>query len=618
MDSVTGTSSRPLHTTSDTTAPASEEASTPSTSNAPQAVISYNPDAISAATVMAILAHQNQQSIELNSDQQLVRNGELVESKVPTSQRNADTINALVNDSDGSDLFTRLETARQGRMSKADGKMSQNDLKAALANGGLSPDERATAEYLLANFDEMKSGKYITKESLGAFSLGLSASNDPEAPLEGLQSFVDGGDGRGAKNRGMDGDFKDLANGRRRHSVSMSDLQKGLNDPDFSAEQKKAIQYMIDNFDTISHGNDTISFKELDTFVSGLQQGVQANSQSAFESFPVTAAILMEMGLTEVSKEELQNIIASGTLSDSPLTPEQLQALTSTLAMFDEIKGENGKVSVAELNALSAGPEQGLAFLANNDDVFRDIAKSDKHFMLKSWGDLRNDNRISKEELTAAIDSGKYQGSQKAALIHLRNNFDAIAGEGGQISQSELKRAAITLSSTSNLESRQIESQASLEAAIAHVGTFSDTANNASFLERLDLMTSGDDRNYRHDNFIDMVRNTDVKGDRSTFVEPRPITIFGQDIGIDNRRTQAPDGNVSRNDLEAALGSSNFSESEKAFIRITLENFSEISGGNNTISNGQMQDFAAQFAISEANSFDSISADATPTVPLHA
>lgn len=270
---VTGPSSRPQ--TSSEQPPNPEQAG-PVSRSAPAdaAVISYNPDTISTATVMALLALQNQQSIELNGDQQLVRNGELIEEQASPAQRNASTINALVNDEEGSNLFTRIETAHQGRLSKADGKMSRGDLEAALAHGGLSADERATAEYLLANFDDMKSGKYITKESLQAYSLGLSASNDADVPIAGLQSFVDGGQGRGFFNRGMDSDFKDLANGGWRRSISMGDLQKGLNDSDFSPEQKQAIQYMIDNFDTLAHGGKTISFEELDTFVRGLRQGV--------------------------------------------------------------------------------------------------------------------------------------------------------------------------------------------------------------------------------------------------------------------------------------------------------------------------------------------------------
>jgi len=114
---VTGSTTRPQATNEQAAQPSAEH--TPSTAVAPAetAKISYNPDAISTATVMAILALQNQQNIELNSDQQLVRNGEAINDQqqvVPASQRNADTINALVKNEDGSDLFTRIETAKQG------------------------------------------------------------------------------------------------------------------------------------------------------------------------------------------------------------------------------------------------------------------------------------------------------------------------------------------------------------------------------------------------------------------------------------------------------------------------------------------------------------------------
>lgn len=620
---VTGPSTRP-QTTNEPTLTTEEQ--TPSAPAAPveTATISYNPDAISTATIMAILALQNQQSIELNSDQQLVRNGETIDGQQveSASKRNADTINALVSNEDGSDLFTRIETAKQGRMSKADGKMSRDDLVAALAHGGLSADERATAEYLLANFDQMKTGDFITKESLKAYSLGLSSTNDPATPFEGLQSFVDGGDGKGLKNRGMDSDFKDLANGKRNHSVSMEDLQKGLSDPDFSPEQKAAIQYMIDNFDTIAHGNDTISFKELDTFVSGLQQGLQANAQAKFESFPIAAAVLMDMGLTEVSKEELDAIIQAGTNSDgTPFTQEQLTALSSTLGMFDAIADENGKVSVTELNALGVGPEQGLAYFAAEEGAFKDIAGSDRmsfeEFMGASLRDIKNhESQISREDLDNAINSGKYDGAQKAALIHLRNNFDAIAGENGQISHAELQRAAATVSSSENLRTSQQSNQMALESAVAHAGTFSESANDLDFLVRLDRSHLGDDRDYQREDLIEIIKGTDVEADRSTFIEAKPISIFGMDIGTP--RENAPDGKISRNDLVAALESSNFSEAEKAFMRVTLENFSEISGGSNTISNEQMQEFAAQFQVNQQNSFDSISQDETPTVPLNA
>jgi hypothetical protein len=164
---------------------------------------------------------------------------------------------------------------------------------------------------------------------------------------------------------------------------------------------------------------------------------------------------------------------------------------------------------------------------------------------------------------------------KKAALIHLKNNYDAIAGENGQISRGELQRAAATLSSSQNLRASQESNQMALESAVAHAGTFSQMASNLDFLTRLDSSHHGDDREYQK-SFIEVVKGTDVESDRSTFVEPQPLSIFGVDVM--KARTQAPDGSVSRNDLVAALESSNYSEAEKAFIRVTFENFSEIGG----------------------------------------
>jgi hypothetical protein len=125
----------------------------------------------------------------------------------------------------------------------------------------------------------------------------------------------------------------------------------------------------------------------------------------------------MDMGMTEASKEELQALIDKGTNSDgTPFSAEQMTALSSALGMFDAIADENGKVSVTELNALGTGPEQGLAYFATDGDAFKDIAGSDKpDFFLSSVIDLVNhESHISKEDLTKAIDSGKYNGAQKS------------------------------------------------------------------------------------------------------------------------------------------------------------------------------------------------------------
>lgn len=333
----------------------------------------------------------------------------------------------------------------------------------------------------------------------------------------------------------------------------------------------------------------------------------------------------MDMGLTDVSKEELQALINAGTNSDgTPFSPTQITALNNTLNLFDTIAGEKGRVSVTELNALSVGPEQGLAHFASEKDAFKAIAGSDKlsfkDFMGSSLRDLRNhESQISREDLDKAINSGEYDGAQKAALIHLRNNFDAIAGENGQMSFSELQRAAATVSSSENLRSSMDANRAGLESAVAYAGTFSETAKDSGFLARLDRSHSGDDRTYRPQNLFEAVKGTDVKADRSTFVEPQKLSFMGIDLGnLDKNRKSDPDGNISRNDLVAALESSNFSEAEKAFVRVMLENFSEIGGGSNTISDAQIQEFAAQFQVSQQNSFDAISQDDMSTVPLNA
>lgn len=417
------------------------------------ATLSYDPGTISKKAMMSVLAHQRP---GLFKTEQQSPNFDVFKRK-PFALNNEHALNALINDEDGTDLFTHLETASQSQLSRADGKLSKGDLETAISNGNLSPDAQAIAEYLQANFDQLKTGDFITKASLKAFSLGLSTTtNSIGTPFDGLQSFVDGGDGKGAKNRGMDTEFKDLSNDRRRHTVTIGDLQQGLNDPDFTAEQKDAIQYMIDNFDTLAHGDGKISFKELDTFVTGLQQGLQVNAIAFYETFPISAALLNDMGLTEISYSELEQIINTGTRNGQPdgvlFAKFERQALTNTLAMLPTIADDEGKVTLSALNALGKGPAGGLAFFSDNHLAFTEIAS--------------DDSGMSRADIRMAIDSGQYEGEQKAALLHLNNHFKAIAGENGVIDRGELKQASAALISSSRL-SRVLQPSNSNEPAHA-------------------------------------------------------------------------------------------------------------------------------------------------------
>lgn len=588
-------------------AEAAQAASSAPTQQARPEIISWDENAISADTIMAIMAYQNQQTIETNGGNQAAKseyNEYLQRQAAGTrAEQSAGMLNGLINNEDGNDLFTRLETSRQKDLGKADGKLSRNDLKAALKSGSLSPEERAQAEYLLANFSTLANGKYIRKESLTSFSAGLQAANDPNVPLKGLSSFSFGIE-EGMAFLWGNGDFRDLGNGG---PINKKDLEKGLEDNDFSKEQKDAIRYMLENFDVIAQGNDKIHPQELRTFVEGIEQGRQANSADAFSSYPIAGDFLAEFGLTRITQAELQNILNNGVNSQGEqYTSAEWEALEATLANFHALQDQSGYVSVETLQSVAVGPEDGLQALAGGDRrLFASI--SPHHYLAVALGNPYAG--ISRDELTQAINSGSYSDSELAALLYLNGNFDSVAGSDGRISQRDIKDVLKNISTTNNLHQSTINTQVALAQAFEHSHTFSATAHNVDFLNRLDQAHSADDQGF----------GVNYLGSFSPYFQElheadRANSSYFTDYG---GKTQAPDRQVSRQDLQAALASNQFSEEEKAFITVLAENFNNISGGDNVITNQQIWAFAPAIQAEQENAFDTISQEQNNYIPAY-
>jgi Ca2+-binding EF-hand superfamily protein len=287
-----------------------------------------------------------------------------------------------------SDLFTRLETAQQGSLLKADGKMGRSDLRAALNKGGLSPQETAIAEYLLANFDNITSGRHIRPSDLRAHSAGIALSASPNLPHAGLHSFIDDRDASSFFGFVRhDKDFRDLANGT---SISRDELERGLNDPDFTAEQKQAIQFMLENFTALSGDDGRIQENELKTFMRTVAFSQVSHSmddhRTPIQDFALDDTLYKALsgsssGRGTITQAELEYALAQDTYTDG-----QKAAITFLLAHFDILTGGKDTLKRGDLQAaafndiamlskrLADADEAYLAAANARSDAFNDPA----------------------------------------------------------------------------------------------------------------------------------------------------------------------------------------------------------------------------------------------------
>lgn len=274
-----------------------------------------------------------------------------------SSQPQNDALNAsnhLRNTAD-SELFTRLETAKQGNLNKADGKMSRNDLKAALKRGGLSPEDRAVAEYLLANFDSITGGRHIRADDLRAHAAGIELSGTQNLPLEGLKSFTD--DRNASSFFGLirhDEDFRKLASGT---SISATELERGLNDEDFTPAQQAAIAFLLQNLDAIGGSDGRIQEKELSTVVNTIERTQVSNSLGEhrvhLQDFQQDNNLFGALsGSTGMRSTITQDELAQG-LNNGNFTEAQKSAIAFMQQNFDAIARGDQSISRSDLQAIT-------------------------------------------------------------------------------------------------------------------------------------------------------------------------------------------------------------------------------------------------------------------------
>lgn len=418
---------------------------------------------------------------------------------------------ASIMDTADSDLFARLDTARQGNITKTDGKITRSDLRAAINNGGLSPEERAIAEYLLANFDSIASGRHIRADNLRAHAAGVALSGNANVPMAGLKSFMD--DKEASSFFGFvrhDKDFRDLANGT---SISRTELERGLNDNDFSPEQKQAIQFMLDNLDTIGGSDGRIQESELAGIVNTIERSQISHNmgqhRTHIKDFVLDDDLFQALsGSTStrgtITKDELQQALASNYFNT-----QQKAAITFLLNNFDVITQGGDKISrndletlamndiamlsksltdatqnytqaasarssiydnraqletfVSKVDGLFKGDDQGhrvgpiaLDRGQPGDEKFDNRTTFSEPFSLFSSQEAPTDGHVSRNDLERAINSSVLTADEKNLALVLLNNFTTV---GNGLSTINADQIAAFLSTFSAQAATQSASQ---------------------------------------------------------------------------------------------------------------------------------------------------------------
>jgi Ca2+-binding EF-hand superfamily protein len=410
-----------------------------------------------------------------------------------TSNLEGDSATNYLWETADSELFTRLETAKQGKITKADGKMSRNDLKAALDHGGLTPQERVIAEYLLENFDSITTSRHIRSEDLKRHVTGIELSAEEDIPLAGLKSFVD--DKQASSFFGFikhDKDFRNLVNGS---SISRDELEQGQDSSDFTPAQQEAIGFLLQHLDAVGGQDGRIQEKELQTFVSSVEgatlsrnmathrpvlQEIADNkslfndiSGTSFFTNTITEAELREATVSDRFSAEQKaaigfiqehfNFFAKG---DGKISRSDLQAtlgydltaleraLSETqyagtvasqaprVAALSTSEIERFALKVDELDtADDRGPRFGFISLDRGEPGYAPYDNRSNFgdpFSLFGNKNAEADGYLSREDLSRAIRDNNFTPDEQSLALLLLENFSAISGNRSTISVDQI------------------------------------------------------------------------------------------------------------------------------------------------------------------------------------
>lgn len=528
--------------------------------------MSFNYNNINASVASAILMHVTQQNIETRSKSEEVAQPntpreDLAAETRDRSSKNSGVLQALVSDKSGSDLFARIETAEHGTLAAADGLMCPTDLKLAIHSGGLTEQERAIAQYLLDNFDTLKTGDYITRESINSFAQGMSLASDGQPPLQGLASLRDKID--------MQNDLFSIA--QWSSGMNREALEKWSHESDLSAAEREAADYLLTHFDTVSQGDDRVSPQDIHTFLSGLTIGEHANELERLESYEITTVILGQLNMAAASLEELQGLlnigVTQGKIQDLTFTPRMAHALRQSIENFSEIS-DGQQVVTDTLESRGGDIIDGMKELAENPSLLK---PDRQHGSFSSL--FEHDLDVTKADVENTIKNDQLSKSEIAALRFILKNYESIAGPDGLLEIGDIRDAYAKMESIGTFEKSYDQATQKLEYARSQVGSFEQTARNSDLYARL---------------------NSTV-----------PNNVFTQatrQVGT-HHTPESREDDITRNELQAALNSDKFTESEKSFIRIILSNFSQIGGRQNAISQEQITHFTKNYVQQHNDSF---------------
>lgn len=414
-------------------------------------------------------------------------------------------VSARLHQAADSEFFTRLETSVQSDLDKANGKMTRSDLKAAIQRGGLSPEERAIAEYLLANFSIIAPGRSMRAEDLQAHAAGIALAGANTLPLTGLKSFMDDKDA--GSFFGLfrhDQDFRNLANGT---TISEAELERGLNDDSFSETQKQAIQFLLDNFAAVGGQDGKITERELATIVRSIEHGQLSQDVSPHRQH--LEDIIFDDDLFQALNDNatMQGTITEAELAQAQTNPKfsanQQAAITFLLDNFDRLAKGDDSLNRSDLYSLAMHNVNTLsqtlrtaqqryadavnarsqafedratleAFVTKVDELFQGDDRAQKvgffTYRTEKPGEERFDNRttfseprasqddddggdelstdgyVSRNDLAKALESDTLSADEKNIALILLNHFSQIGDNKSTINTDQIATFLSTFS----------------------------------------------------------------------------------------------------------------------------------------------------------------------------
>lgn len=508
MSVIQGPSTPNLQTTAPTESTTEAKEAQIENSSTPSSAILTASSTLSSTAVLNLTARNFRTIAEGAADNMLATLNQAMPRTV------AQQASARLLETADSDLFARLDSAKQNNITKADGKITRGDLRAAINNGGLSPEERTIAEYLLANFDTVTTGRHIRSDDLRAHAAGIALSTAGNVPMAGLKTFMD--DQEASSFFGFnrhDKDFRDLANGV---SIDRAELERGLRDDDFSNAQKGAIQFLLDNLDTIGGSDGRIQESELASIVNTIERSQLSHNIGAhreqIKDFVLDDSLYQALSGTTstrgtVTKAELELALNSSAFSSAQksaisflhdnfdvitnggdqiyrsdlenLVMHDIANLSHSIAMADQAYRNAAQARspafndmaqlesfVAKVDGLFRGDDQGhsLGFISwdrgqPGEEQFDNRTTFSNPISLFSNQDAPSDGHVSRNDLEHAINSDELTTDEKNLALVLLNNFSEIGNNKSTVNANQIAAFLNTFTLPANAQSQSASLQ---------------------------------------------------------------------------------------------------------------------------------------------------------------